>query len=209
VTRAIPLIVLAAITTVAPNDTVTLAGAYVLAPPNATLRAGPTGWQIIEGVPVSLVIQNESDEDDRLLGGTTPVAQCVGVRRTLFANGQRATAPVPQGIVISAESVTTLEPGKSHLAMYGLRIPLAQGETFPLTLRFERAGQVTLTARVRRRVDAAGIAPLPGVSLGELTIAQASAPPAPGPQAGPARAVIALRGWAGPIRSAEHRMSCL
>jgi hypothetical protein len=56
---------------------------------------------------------------------------------------------------------------------------LVQGETFRLTLRFERAGDVTVMARVRRRVDAAGTAPLPEVSVGALTIALASAPPAP------------------------------
>jgi len=74
----------------------------------------------------------------------------------------------------------TLEPGKSHLALFGVQTDLIQGETFPLTLRFERAGEMTVIARVRRRVDAAGVAPLPEVSLGNLTIALASAPPAPG-----------------------------
>ena len=177
---AIPLLVLAVIASLAPNELVSPAGAYVVAPPEAALRADPPAWQILDGLPVSLVIQNDGDEDDRLLGGTTPVAKCVGVRRTFLANGRRETAPLPEGIVIPAESMTTLEPGKSHLAMYGLRTALAQGETFPLKLRFDRAGEVTIIARVRRRVDAAGITPLPEVSLGELTIALASAPPAPG-----------------------------
>ncbi len=74
-----------------------------------------------------------------------------------------------------------LEPGTSHLALVGLRTDLVQGETFPLTLRFERAGEVIVIARVRRRVDAAGIEPLPIVTLGDLTIVLASAPPAAGP----------------------------
>jgi copper(I)-binding protein len=208
VNGAIPLLILAAIASAAPNDMVTLAGAYVPAPSHASLRADPLAWQIHEGVPDLLVIQNDSDEDDRLLGGTTPVARCVGVRRTYLENGRRESAPVLEGIVIPAESITTLEPGKSHLAMYGLRMALAQGETFPLTLRFERVGEVTVIARVRRRVDAAGIVPLPEVSLGQLTVSHASAPPAPGPQASHAPAAIALRGWAGPLRHPGRMTSC-
>ena len=132
-------------------------------------------------MPVSLSNRNDSGEDDRLLGGRTPVAQCVGLRRAFLAHGRRETASVPEGIVIPAGSVITLEPGISHPVLVGLRTELVQGETLPLTLRFERAGEVTVIARVRRRVAAAGIAPLSEVSLGGLTIAHASAPPAPGP----------------------------
>ena len=175
---AICLFVLAGIATIAPNEMVTLAGACFLTP-QATLRADSPHWEIPDGVPVSLSIQNDGEADDRLLGASTPVAQCVGVRRAFLVDGQRDSAAVPEGIVIPAEATITLEPGKSYLALYGLHNALVQGETVPLTLRFERAGLVTVIARVRRRVDAAGTAPLPEVSLGDLTIALASAPPAP------------------------------
>jgi copper(I)-binding protein len=177
------LLVLAGTAIAAPYEKVALAGAYFLAPREAALRTDPPAREMPEGVPVSLWIQNDSDEEDRLLGGSTPLAQCVELRRAFLVNGRRETAPVPEGIVIPAQTIMTLEPGKSHVALVGLRTDLVQGETFPLTLRFERAGEVTVTARVRRRVDAAGITPLPEDSLGEFTIADASAPSAPGPQA--------------------------
>ena len=41
--------------------------------------------------------------------------------------------------------------------LVGLRQDLVQGRAFPLTLIFSRAGDVTVTARVRRKVDASGI----------------------------------------------------
>jgi copper(I)-binding protein len=178
---AVCLLVLVGIATNGPHETVSLVGAYFPAPPLAALRAEPPAWEISDGVPVSLTIQNDGDADDRLLGGSTPVAQWVGVRRTFLVHGRRETEPLPEGIVIPADAMITLEPGKSHLALFELRTDLVQGETFPLTLRFERAGEVTVIARVRRRVDAAGIAQLSEVSLGDLTIALASAPPAPVP----------------------------
>ncbi len=180
-TGAARVLVLAAIAITAPDELVTLADAHVPAQPEAGLRADPPTREIPDGVPISLLIQNDSDEEDRLLGGSTPMAQCVGVRRAFLVDGRRETAPSPEGIVIPAQAMIALEPGISHLALYGLRTDLVQGETFPLTLRFERAGEVTVVARVRRRVDAAGIEPLPEATLGELTIARASAPPASGP----------------------------
>ena len=178
---AVRLLILAGVGTIGPHAMVALAGADFLPPPQEVLRADPLEWEIPDGVPVSLSIRNDGDVDDRLVSGNTPVAQCVGLRRAFLDHGRRETAPIREGIVIPAEVTITLEPRKSHLALFGLRTDLVQGETFPLTLQFERAGEVTVIARVRRRVDAAGITPIPEVSVGALTVTLASAPPAPGP----------------------------
>ena len=132
-----------------------------------------------DGVPVSLSIQNAGDDDDHLLGASTPVAHCVTIDDTRLIRGLPHRFRMPDGLVIPAEATITLEPGTKHLTLFGLRTDLVQGETFPLTLAFERSGPVTVVARVRRKVDAAGAAPLPTVSAGELTVALASAPPAP------------------------------
>ena len=63
--------------------------------------------------------------------------------------------------------------------LYGLLVDLVQGRTFPLTLHFARAGDVTVTARVRRKLDAAGVTPFPPVMADDLSISLISAPPAP------------------------------
>lgn len=178
---ALCLLVLAGLTSPEPADAAILAAVHFLAPPQAASRADSAPWEIPDGVPVSLTIQNNGPADDRLLGGSTPVAQFVAVRRAFLDHGRRETALAPEGIVIPAGTRITLEPGKSHLALYGLQTDLEQGETFSLSLQFERAGEMNVVARVRRRVDAAGIAPLPETSLGDLTVGLASAPPAAGP----------------------------
>lgn len=178
---AASLVVLGAIAIAAPIEPAILAQDHFAARPEATLRADLRAPNNPDGVPISLLIQNDGEEEDLLLGGSTPVAQWVGVRRAFLVNGRRETAPSPEGIVIPARATTTFEPGTSHLAMYGIRTDLVQGEAFAITLRFERAGEVTVYSRVRRRVDAAGTAPLPEVTLGDLKIALVSAPPASGP----------------------------
>ena len=136
-------------------------------------------WGSGEGVPVSLSIQNDGADDDRLLGASTPVAWCVRIQRTRLVRGRPQTTPLPGGLVIAAGATIILEPAASHLALFGLRSDLVQGETFPLTLYFDRAGEVNVTARVRRKVDAAGSTPLPPVSVGDLTVTGVSALPAP------------------------------
>ena len=96
-----------------------------------------------------------------------------------LVDGQPQTTPVPGGLVVPAGATITLEPGVSHLVLFGLRSDLVQGQTFPLTLYFDHAGKVLVNARVRRKVDAAGSTPLPPVSVGELTVTHVSALPAP------------------------------
>jgi periplasmic copper chaperone A len=177
---ALCLLVLASMAIVGPYGTASRVGTCDVAARQGGLQGDSLAGEAPGGVPVSISIRNDGHRDERLLGGSTPVAQCVGIRDANFAGGRHETAPALEGIVIPAGAMITLEPGKSHLALFGVQTDLIQGETFPLTLRFERAGEMTVIARVRRRVDAAGVAPLPEVSLGDLTIARASAPPAPG-----------------------------
>lgn len=146
---------------------------------HASSRAGQCGCASIEGVPISLSVQNGGNHDDRLLDGSTPIARCVTVQRTRLVRGRPQTVPLSGGLVIPAGAVVTLEPWSAHLTLFGLRKDLVQGETFPLTLYFDRTGEATVVARVRRKVDAAGGTSLPPMSVGELSVALVSAQPAP------------------------------
>lgn len=149
------------------------------APFQATMRENQLAWSYGDGVPASLTIHNDGSVDDRLLGASSPIASCVGIQRTQFVHGRPQIVPLPDGLVVSAGATITLEPAAGHLALFGLRSDLVQGQSFPLTLYFDRAGEVEVTARVRRKLDAAGITPLPPVSAGDLTVTGVSAMPAP------------------------------
>jgi copper(I)-binding protein len=106
------------------------------------------------------------------------VAERVEIHQTRLVNGRREMVLLPAGLIIPPTSTLVLEPGSSHLMLVGLRQDLVQGRTFPLTLYFSQAREVTVMARVRRKVDAAGITPFPPVVTGDLWISLASAPPA-------------------------------
>jgi copper(I)-binding protein len=160
------------------------AGDATPAPGRAATPAAFAGVEIPGAVPVSLLIHNRGETADVLLGGSSPIAERVEVHRTRLVSGQRAMAPLPDGLPIPPGTTIILEPGRDHLMLYGLREPLVQGQTFPLTLRFANAGDVTVTARVRRKLDAAQLTPIPAVMAGGLSVSLVSAPPAP---AGPPR----------------------
>ena len=78
---------------------------------------------------------------DRLIGANTPVASKAELHQTTMQNNIMQMRPV-DGLVISGQGPVTLAPGGYHVMLMGLKQPLQQGQTFPLTLSFEHAGPV-------------------------------------------------------------------
>jgi copper(I)-binding protein len=153
-----------------------------LAAREATLVATPVTQTLNEtpgNVPVSMLVRNVGSLDDVLLGASSPIADRVELHHSPLVAGVRVMEPLNEGVIIPAGSMTIFEPESDHLMLIGTRQPLVQGDRFPITLRFQRAGEVSVTGRVRRKVDAAGVTPIPPVTAGDLEISLVSAPPAP------------------------------
>ncbi|WP_211100725.1 copper chaperone PCu(A)C [Acuticoccus sediminis] len=90
----------------------------------------------------------ESDADDRLVGAATPVADEVTLHATeIDAAGVGRMVQI-ETLDLSAGESVTLTPGYMHLMLMGLSIKLVEGMTFPLTLRFETAGEITIDVPV-------------------------------------------------------------
>ncbi len=92
-------------------------------------------------------IENRGGEAEILLGADSPVAKMVQIHRTEFENGIARMRPAGR-VTIPAGGRVVLARGGLHVMLMGLTRPLAPGETVPLTLRFARAGAVTLTVPV-------------------------------------------------------------
>lgn len=96
-----------------------------------------------------LVITNEGDEDDVLLGATSPAAATVEVHETTMeGDGSMAMRPI-ESLAIPAGGTVRLEPGGYHMMLIELTGELAVGDEIEITLSFERAGEVTVSAEVR------------------------------------------------------------
>lgn len=96
-----------------------------------------------------LTVANSGTRDDRLLSGTTPVAAEVQLHTMRMDGGVMRMRQVTDGIAVPAKGSVELKPGGYHIMFMGLRRQLRQGERFPVTLRFRRAGSVTVQFAVQ------------------------------------------------------------
>ena len=124
-------------------------GALAIGHPYA--RATAPGQPIGGGY---LKLDNQGPADDRLLGASAAaVAERVELH-TMAMEGDVMRMRSLGAIDLPAGRSVELKPGGTHLMLVGLKAPLKAGDKFPLTLRFERAGQVEVVVNV----EAAGAA---------------------------------------------------
>ncbi|MEO3474675.1 copper chaperone PCu(A)C [Roseomonas sp. CAU 1739] len=96
-------------------------------------------------------LRNTGGQPDRLLSASSPIARTVELH-TMTRDGDVMRMRPVQDIPVLPGQTVALQPGAFHIMMVGLTAPLAQGSRVPLTLRFERAGEV----QVELAVEAAG-----------------------------------------------------
>jgi copper(I)-binding protein len=99
-------------------------------------------------------IANAGKSDDRLTGISTDVADKAELHKTMMmpgdakGGGMMMMDPMPDGVAIAAGQSVTLRPDGMHVMLMGLKRQLKPGDTFPVTLTFEKAGKVDATAEV-------------------------------------------------------------
>ena len=85
--------------------------------------------------------------DDRLVSASTPVATSVEIH-SMRLEGDVMRMREIGSLDLPAGKTVELKPGGLHLMFIGLKAPLVVGQTFPLTLKFEKAGAVDVTVNV-------------------------------------------------------------
>lgn len=93
-------------------------------------------------------VVNLGTEPDRLIGAATPLAKKAGLHNVVMDQGVMKMLPVA-AIEVSPGEPAVLRPGGLHVMLMGLRAPLVEGEHFPLTLTFERAGSVEVRIMIQ------------------------------------------------------------
>jgi copper(I)-binding protein len=94
---------------------------------------------------------------DRLVSASTPVAKKAELH-TMSMQGMVMKMRPISGVDIPAGQPVNLKPGGEHIMLMGLNQPLREGQSFPLTLDFEKAGPHTVTVTVEK-AGAKGPAP--------------------------------------------------
>ncbi|MFA5963123.1 MAG: copper chaperone PCu(A)C [Sphingomonas sp.] len=95
-----------------------------------------------------LSITNSGDQPDKLIGATSPYAKTVILHSMTMDGGIMRMRPVKGGLVIPAKGKVALDPDGYHLMFTGLKGQFVEGAMVPATLRFERAGSVTVQFKV-------------------------------------------------------------
>ena len=121
-------------------------------------RAAPAGHAGVVYLTIT-----DTGPADTLTGVATPVAAMADLHETVNDNGVMKMRPVAS-LPIEPGKPVTLAPGGYHIMLMDLKQPLKEGDSFPLTLSFAKAGQVTATASVAK----AGAAAMPGMDHGSM-----------------------------------------
>jgi hypothetical protein len=95
-----------------------------------------------------MVLMNESDTADTLIRASTDIAETVELHTVIMEDGVMMMRPVTQ-IDVPASGETELRPGGLHVMLLGITQDLEEGDTVDLTLTFENAGDVSISAPVR------------------------------------------------------------
>ncbi len=98
-------------------------------------------------------VTNQGQAQDRLVGAASDIAGKAELH-THVKSGEMMRMQKADAVDIPAGGEVTFAPGGNHVMLIGLKRPLKDGEQFPLTLEFEKAGKVRVEVPVR--ADAQG-----------------------------------------------------
>ncbi|MCR5942683.1 copper chaperone PCu(A)C [Ochrobactrum sp. XJ1] len=97
-----------------------------------------------------VTIVNTGQEADRLIGGTTDIAERLEIHESSLVDGIARMRPAKQGLDIVPGGTLKLQPGGTHIMLINPTMRPAEGEKFKATLRFERAGSVEVEFVVQK-----------------------------------------------------------
>jgi len=119
--------------------------------------ATPTAAGAANGAAYLRGIRNTGDQADRLIGATTPAARTVEIHRSAIDAQNVMRMRAVDGVDLPAKAEVQLRHGgEHHLMLIGLKQALKDGDRFPMTLRFEKAGEREVMVWVQTPRGAAG-----------------------------------------------------
>ncbi len=107
-------------------------------------RATPPG---AKSTAVFMTIENKGKEADRLISASSPMAGIVEIHEMKMDGGMMQMREV-KGLEVKPGETVELKPGGYHVMLMDLKQPLKEGESIPVTLRFEKSGSVDVKAAV-------------------------------------------------------------
>lgn len=113
---------------------------------DAWVREAPAGRKV---TAVFVIVENKGTVPRRIVSGVTDVADTLELHEMKQVGASMQMSPV-QAIDLPAGGKAELKPGGLHLMLFGLKRPLAPGDTVKLTLTLDDGTNVPVTADVRK-----------------------------------------------------------
>ena len=85
---------------------------------------------------------------DKLISASSDAAKVTELHASDTSNGVMTMRRV-DAMDIPADGELKLKPGGYHVMLIGLNRPLVAGEKLPIKLKFEKAGEVTVDAKIK------------------------------------------------------------
>lgn len=108
----------------------------------ASIGQSPTGAAF-------LTVTNSGSSDDQLVSVSAPSVSPVTELHTHIKEGDVMRMRPVETIAVPAGQTVTLQPGGLHVMFMKLSGALTEGQTFPMTLTFAKAGAVETTVTVK------------------------------------------------------------
>jgi len=96
-----------------------------------------------------LVITNEGESADKLIAVKSDEARVIELHTHTMKDGVARMHRV-DAIEVPAGGVATLAPGGNHLMIFDVARALKEGETLPVTLVFEQAGEIQVDLNIEK-----------------------------------------------------------
>jgi len=101
-----------------------------------------------------MMLSNSGDSADTLLAVKSDAADHVTLHESRMDGEIMRMVPVKDGVEVPPHGAVELKPLGLHVMLMELREPLKEGEEFPMTLVFEKAGDVPVVVKVEKKTGA-------------------------------------------------------
>ncbi|HEB64165.1 MAG TPA: copper chaperone PCu(A)C [Chloroflexi bacterium] len=121
-------------------------GSKSLTVQNVWARPGVGG----QNSAVYFVIDNPGGQADNLLDASSDIADAVELHKSEMGDNGEMKMIHQEKIPVPAKGQVEFKPGGFHVMLIGLKRDLNPGDTFQVTLHFEKAGDITLDVPVKQ-----------------------------------------------------------
>lgn len=92
---------------------------------------------------------------DKIVSANCDCAKATELHHVKMIDGAMKMYQV-QAMDVPADAELKLKPGSYHIMLIDLKRPLVAGETLPIKVKFEKAGEVTINAKVKDKAAPTG-----------------------------------------------------